>query len=78
MRYSNLLLSILIVLTASKYGQTSLAVYNENQFQPEVYSFPKPVESGIDHGGDLNLSIPILTVTRSKWFGLSSQFFLQK
>lgn len=41
---------------------TTFSVLNKYQFQEEVYSFPKPVRSGVGTGGELNLQIPIMTI----------------
>lgn len=49
-------------LASGQNTNTELKVFNKYQFQEEVYSFPKPVRSGVGPGGALNLSIPVLSV----------------
>jgi hypothetical protein len=56
------LLTFLLSFSLFAQEGTQLTVFNDHQFQPEVYSFPKLVEAGVDAKGDLNLSIPVLSV----------------
>lgn len=53
---------------------TNLSVFNDYSFQPEVYSFPKPVEAGVGPGGNLNLSIPVLSVPGRGGLGFDISF----
>jgi RHS repeat-associated protein len=56
------LLTFLLSFSLFAQEGTQLTVFNDHQFQPEVYSFPKLVEAGVDAKGDLNLSVPVMTV----------------
>jgi RHS repeat-associated protein len=69
-------------ITLSVFSQDArerkeLNIFNDYDFQPEVYSFPKPVHAGVGSGGELNLSLPILTVKGRAGFDFPIAFSYQ-
>ena len=56
---------LLVLAATALFAQMQFAdaqVFREYDHQPEVWHYPGPLDSNVDAGGDLSLSIPVLKV----------------
>lgn len=57
-----LVVFLIIPVPNSSHAQEESILLNRHNVQPEVWNFPRPETPPVDAHGDLNLSIPVLTV----------------